>query len=81
MFVLTRFHCVFSHLVASAHRELPVKGSPAAVAQVNTGLSSCVYHRTEMMLTVCFSSGPTVSVQCRPVSSGQWDEDSGYYAG
>ncbi len=30
--------CVLSHLVASAHRELPVKGSPAAVAQVNTPL-------------------------------------------
>lgn len=31
-----RFLCVFSHLVAVAHRELPVKGSSAAVAQVNT---------------------------------------------
>ncbi len=30
--------CVLSHLVASAHRDLPVKGSPAAVAQVNTPL-------------------------------------------
>lgn len=38
--------CVLSHLVASAHQELPVKGSSAAVAQVNTPLefvSDCMH--------------------------------------
>ncbi|XP_016100146.1 probable arginine--tRNA ligase, mitochondrial [Sinocyclocheilus grahami] len=40
--VLTRFSCVFSHLAASAHRELPVKGSSAAVAQARLCLFSAV---------------------------------------
>uniref|UniRef100_A0A672N660 Probable arginine--tRNA ligase, mitochondrial n=1 Tax=Sinocyclocheilus grahami TaxID=75366 RepID=A0A672N660_SINGR len=39
---LLRFSCVFSHLAASAHRELPVKGSSAAVAQARLCLFSAV---------------------------------------
>lgn len=97
--------CVLSHLVASAHRELPVKGSPAVVAQVNTPLESqitCIhcalcfwpgrvlllrsaglssYACDEVRLDGVFvSSGPPVSVQRRPLGSGQWHEDSGHHA-
>lgn len=95
--------CVLSHLVASAHRELSVKGSPAAVAQVNTPLelvsdymhSLCAVipaGASVITLKCCacdgvrldgvfVSSGPTVSVQRRPLGSGQRHEDSGHHAG
>ncbi|KAK9956027.1 hypothetical protein ABG768_013784 [Culter alburnus] len=39
---LVNFLMTLSHLVASAHRELPVKGSPAAVAQARLCLFSAV---------------------------------------
>lgn len=91
--------------MASAHRELPVKGSSAAVAQVNTPLefvSDCMHSLCfqpgrvlllrsaglssgacdEVRLDGVFvSSGPTVSVQRRPLGSGQRHEDSGHHAG
>uniref|UniRef100_A0A673H2A2 Probable arginine--tRNA ligase, mitochondrial n=1 Tax=Sinocyclocheilus rhinocerous TaxID=307959 RepID=A0A673H2A2_9TELE len=40
--LMQMFLCVFSHLVSSAHRELPVKGSAAAVAQARLCLFSAV---------------------------------------
>ncbi|XP_067239613.1 probable arginine--tRNA ligase, mitochondrial [Chanodichthys erythropterus] len=39
---LVNFLMTLSHMVASAHRELPVKGSPAATAQARLGLFSAV---------------------------------------
>ncbi|KAI4874828.1 hypothetical protein NFI96_027466 [Prochilodus magdalenae] len=38
---LVNFLMTLSHLVSSAHRELPVKGSPAEVAQARLRLFSC----------------------------------------
>ncbi|XP_059355238.1 probable arginine--tRNA ligase, mitochondrial isoform X1 [Carassius carassius] len=54
---LVNFLLTLSHLVAVAHRELPVKGSSAAVAQVNTPvmfrIAGCYCSDVLMMKSAC----------------------------
>ncbi|XP_027896410.1 putative arginine--tRNA ligase, mitochondrial isoform X1 [Xiphophorus couchianus] len=78
---LVNFLLKLSHFIASAHRELPVKGSPPDVAQVYnkallTILEYAKLHKNILKCLFVHYAGKVTTVQCSTLRSGQRDENT-----